>query len=127
MGELVTTTWIDGARYVARLRRRILRCYLCMFAVPLIAAPVFAFWHLMNPFVRGIFVSLLCLAAVACLLVGNVTWFALIEFRCPRCGNYFTGAFGLGYLKKVCKHCGLDLDPAVLDKAKSLEPADLLE
>ena len=124
MGKLETKTWNQASRYVTRLQRRIWRCQLCMLGLPVIFIPLFAFWHELNPFVRGTLFSLFFLAAGAFLLVGNVTLFELICFHCPRCGDNFFAVFGFGYRKKVCRHCGLDLSPAVVQK---LEGEDLFE
>ena len=124
MGELDIKTWIEGARYVARLRRRIWQCRLGMLAALLFLVPFFAYWHELNRYVHGIVFSLFVLAVGACLLVGNATWLELIHFRCPRCGKHFFAAFGVPFLKNVCKHCGLDLSPGVINKAKPLEGAD---
>ncbi len=125
MGEVDTETLIEAARHAARLRRWIRRCQLGMFGVVLIAVMVFEFWRELNPFVSGVFFWLRVLALGACLAVGNVAWWKLIEFRCPRCGKYFIAAFGLGYLKKACRQCGLVLDPAVIEKTKALEGAEM--
>lgn len=124
MGELDTRTWIEAAQLVGRLRRRIWRRRICMFAALLFELPVFAFWHELNPCVRGILFSLSPVAICACLAVGNVAWFRLVEFRCPRCGKWFIAAFGFGYLRNRCKHCNLDLSPAAVAKGK---PLDVLE
>jgi hypothetical protein len=124
MGKLDTKTRNQASRYVSRLQRRIWRCQLYMFGLPFIFMPLFAFWHELNPFVRGTLFSLFFLVAGAVLLVGNATWLELICFHCPRCGDNFIAPFGFGYQKKVCKHCGLDLRLAVIDK---LEDEDLFE
>ena len=125
--KLNTRTRKQASRYVTRLQRRIWRCQLYMLGLPFIATPIVAFWHELNPFMRGIFCSLLFLAFGAGLLVGNATWLELICFHCPRCGDNFVSMFGIGYRKKVCRHCELDLSPAVIDKAESLEGEDLFE
>jgi hypothetical protein len=97
-----TRTRKQASRYLTRLQRRIWRCQLSMFGLPFIATPIFAIWHKLNPFVRGIFCSLLFCAFGAGLLVGNVTWLELICFHCPRCGDNFVSMFGTGYFYCHC-------------------------
>ena len=125
MGEIDTEAWIEGARIVARLRRRMWKCQLGMFAALLFMAPFFAFWHELTPYMHGIVIAMFVLAVSACLLVGNVTWFELVGFRCPRCGQYFIRAFWIGFYSDRCKHCGLDLNPGAIAKVKPLDLADL--
>ena len=111
----------------ARLRRQLWRCRLGMLAALLFLVPFFAFWHELNPYVQAIVFSLFILAEGACLLAGNATWLQLVCFRCPRCGKHSIAPFGFGFRRNVCKHCGLDLGPAVIDKARPLEGADRWE
>ena len=127
MGELDTDTWIAGARYLALMRRRIWRCRLGMFAGLLFLLPFFAVWHELNPSVQGVVMLLFFLFECACLLIGNAFWFALTGFHCPRCGKDFIKAFGIGFYRNRCKHCGLDLGLAVIDKAKPIKGGDLCE
>jgi hypothetical protein len=104
MGELETKMSIEAARFVARLRRRIGRCLLGLLAALGFEVPVFAFWHELNPYLRGMLFSLFPLAACACLLAGSAAWLQLIEFRCPQCDKWFFAPFGLGYRRNRCKH-----------------------
>jgi hypothetical protein len=124
MGEFDTKAWTEGARYVARLRRRIWHCQLGMVAALLFLVPFFAFWHDLKLYLHGIVIAMFFLVASACLLVGNATWFELIGFRCPRCGQHFIRAFWIGFYSNRCKHCGLDLGPGAIAKAKPLDLAD---
>ncbi len=127
MDELDANTWSDTARSIARLRRRLLRCQLGMVAVLLIMVPILAICEILHQPVEWIFFVLFPVAAGAFLLVGNATWLKLIGIRCPRCGERFIAAFGFGFLRNRCKHCGLDLDLAAIAKPKLLDGADLLE
>ena len=73
----------------------------------------------------GVFLLLLVLGLGAWLGVGNVAWFSSLNFVVHDAANTSLLPFGFGYLRKVCKQCGLVLDPAVLEKAKALEGAEL--
>ena len=125
MGEIDTKMWIDVRRYAARLRRRMWYCQLGMIAAPLLMAPLFAFWQEFSRFVQGVLIAAFVPAVSACLVVGNATWFELIGFRCPRCGQYFISPFWIGFYSKRCKHCGLDLGRGAIAKEKPLDLADL--
>ncbi len=98
-----------------------------MFAVLLLMVPIFASWRERNSYLHGIAFSLFLLVEGACLLVGNATWLELICFRCPRCREHFVAPFGFAFLPNTCRHCRLNLGRAVIDKAKPLQNADLLE
>jgi hypothetical protein len=96
MGEFDTQTWIEAARFVARLRCRIWRCQLGLLAAFLFQVPVLAFWEKLNPYVRGILFSLYPLALCACCLIGSVAFIRLGGFRCLRCGERFFSMFWTG-------------------------------
>jgi hypothetical protein len=127
MGELDTHSWTERARYLALMRRRMWQCRLGMYASRLFVIPFFLVWHVLNPSVQGVVLLLFILIQCAWLLLGNEVWFALTQFRCPRCGKGFREAFGFGFSRNQCKHCGLDLGLAVIDKAKSIKGGDSWE
>jgi hypothetical protein len=127
MGELHTDSWTERARYLALLRRRMWQCRLGMFVSLLFLIPFFLAWHVLNPSVQGVVLLLFILIECAWLLLGNVVWFALTQFRCPRCGKGFIEAFGFGFYRNQCKHCGLDLGLTVFDTAKPIKGGDPLE
>ncbi len=116
-----------GRDDAARLHRRMWRCRLGMFAALLLMVLPFAFWQKLNLYVQVAVLSMYVLTQGVFLLVGNVTWLELIHVRCPRCDKHFITPFGLGFLRRACKHCGLDLGPAVIDKTKPPGEVDLWE
>jgi hypothetical protein len=124
MGELDTDSWTERARYLALMRRRMWQCRLGMFAGLLFLIPTLLVSQVLNPSVQGVVLLLYFLFECAWLLLGNAVWFALTQFRCPRCGKGFLEAFGFAFFRNQCKHCGLDLGPAVIDKAKPLKGWD---
>ncbi len=127
MGELDTNTWIEASRSYVRLRRRYWRCWLGMPAsLVVLVALIPVFGHtLKNPYVRGALFSLLIVAWCACWLGCAVTWFALMGFRCPRCGKRFLISWWSSRPSNRCKHCDLDLGPAAIVSAKSTAGVDL--
>ncbi len=128
MGELDANTWSDAARSIARLRRRLLRCQLGMFAGVLATWPILVICDILdNPMPRIVFVQSFLLVAGTFLVVANTTWLALISIGCPRCGKHFCATFGFRFLSNKCKHCGLDLGLASIPKPKPLDGADLWE
>jgi len=96
-----------------------------MFAAIFFMVPILAICD--DRRVQNVFFVLSFLAAGAFLLVANAAWFELIGIPCPRCGEHFTAAFGMGYLRNRCKHCDLELGPAPMAKAKPPAGADLVE
>jgi len=113
VSALDTKTWIDAARSYARLRRRYWRCLLGMPVLLVVfGPPIAAFERELNPCVRGILLSSFIVAWCACWVGGVGTWFALIGFRCPRCGKRFIMSWWSSWPTNRCKHCGLDLGPA---------------
>jgi len=126
VSDLDTKTWIEAARSYVRLRRRYWRCLLGMTALLVVfGAPISAFEHELNPYVRGILLSLFTVAWCACWVGGVVTWFTLIGFRCPRCGKQFIMSWWSSWPGNRCKHCDLDLSPAAIAAARPIAVVDL--
>ena len=110
-----TRTWIEAARRYVRLRRRYWLCFLGeVVLVAVFGTPLFVFADQMNSIARDILVSVLVVGFVACSVVTVITWFALVGFRCPRCGNQFMMSWTNSWPTNRCKHCGLDLGPAAM-------------
>jgi len=97
MGEIDTKTWIEGARYVARLRRRIWQCQLGMVAALLFMAPFFAIWHELKPHVHGIVIAMFFLAVSACLLEETQPGSSSLASAVHGVANTSSGRFGLAF------------------------------
>jgi hypothetical protein len=93
----------------------------------IVGAPIAVFEHELNPYVRGILLSLFTVAWFACWVGGVATWFALNRFRCPQCGRRFIQSWWNNWPTNRCKHCGLDLGPAAMASAKPVAEVDLWE
>jgi ribosomal protein L37E len=123
MGELDKDSWIEAARYLAWAHRRLWQCQLGTVAAFFSIILYLPFAHKLNPYWFGVPV----LAFVAIGVVGNAALEKLLRFRCPRCGKEFLSGFRYRIYKKQCKHCGLDLSPAGIDKASPFEGGGLWE
>ena len=116
MAALDTRTWIAAARRYMRLRRRYWFCFVGVFAVcATLGTPLFVFGDDLHPAVRGVLFTVLFVGFLACWLGSIVTWFTLLAFRCPRCGNRFLLSWtATTWPGSHCKHCRLDLRPAAM-------------
>jgi hypothetical protein len=56
-----------------------------------------------------------------------ITWLNLRGFLCPRCGKRFTLTWWNNWPTNRCKHCELNLGPAMMATAKSPANVDLWE
>ncbi len=136
MGDLDTGTLIEAAQRYRRLRRRYWRCLLglpaivivgYLFAVLLEIFPALsALWDEENSILRHALLSLAGVGWCVCLLGGVVTHFRLMAFRCPKCGGLFVWTWWTNWPSDRCRHCGLDLGPAVEASAKPAPDLDLL-
>lgn len=133
MGEPDTESWLEASRSYATLRRRYWRCF---FGMPVslivylvIGLPLSLLGEAlkMNPYVTYLLLSSFSIVWCTCWVGTLVTWFRLIGFRCPRCGNRFILTWWITWPMNQCRHCDLDLGPSAMVKAKPLAAADLRE
>ncbi len=111
-------------QYLTLTRRRMWHCRLAMYASRLSIILFFLVWHMLNPSVQSVVLVLFILIQCVCLAQGNEACLALKQWRCPRCAKGFREALGFGFFRNQCKHCGLDLGLAVIDKAKPIKGGD---
>jgi hypothetical protein len=107
------------------LRRRYWRSLLGVFAVlVVIGGAISAFVDERDPIPRRILFSLALAVFCAVFAVNVATWFALMGFRCPRCGGRFILSWWSSWPSDRCKHCELDLGPTAMAAAKPTAAAD---
>ena len=118
MPHLDSRAWIDSAKRYTRLRRRywqFLFGFITLFAA--LGTPLFAFGDRLPPVVRSVLGFTLAAGGFACWAGSLVCWIALINFRCPRCGNPFVLGAGSTWPTNRCKHCRLDFRAAAMAPA----------
>jgi hypothetical protein len=102
--NLNTESWIQAARRYVKLRRLYWRNFLGLFApCAAVGIPLAAWGDRMHAVPRGFLVALLMLGGFGCWLTSLATWFALITFRCPRCGNLFVLSWLSSWPANRCK------------------------
>jgi hypothetical protein len=121
VGDFNIATQIEAARSYVRLRRRYRGYFLGMPALLFAFVTLIAlFGRGWNSYMGGILIALLVVGWCAYCVGSTATWFALVGFRCPRCGKRFIMSWWNTWPSNHCKHCDLDLGPAVLATAKPL-------
>ncbi len=129
MGDLDANILADAARRYTSLRRQYWRSLLVA-TVLISGAGLFGlfvgeFGPLLNPVIGRVLTVLLPAGFLTCWVISVVTWSSLMGFRCPRCGKRFILAWYSSWPTNRCKHCGLDLGPAVMAAAKPPPVVDL--
>jgi hypothetical protein len=110
LGDVDVNTPADAARRYTNLRRSYWRFFLggiALFAV--LGTLLFAFGPRLNPLIRSILAIPLILGFLTCWVGSIAAWFALVRFRCPRCGGRFILSWSSSWPTATCKHCGLYL------------------
>ncbi len=62
-----------------------------------------------HPVVHGVLAAVLVVGFLYCWVSGAAAWFAILRFRCPRCGKRFALSCLSSWPTSTCKHCGLFL------------------
>jgi hypothetical protein len=128
MGELDIGVMRRAACSYVRLRRRYWRCFFGMALLLVsIAISLSALRGEAAARVRVSIATACGIAYCACALGAILSWSALMRFRCPRCGKRFVLAWWSSWPTDRCKHCELDLGPAVLADAKKPAVVDVLD
>jgi len=92
------------------LVRRYWRGLLGGFALFAIIGPLlFIFGQRHYPVVSGVFAMVLGVGFLWCWGSAVAAWFAILRFRCPRCGKRFALSCLSSWPTSTCKHCGLFL------------------
>jgi hypothetical protein len=109
--DIDVSTLADAARRYTNLRRkyRRFRLYGIAFFAVLATLLLLAFGHRLNPLVSIVLAIPLVLGFLTCWVGTVVAGYALLLFRCPRCGKRFILTWYSGLPTEACKHCYLYL------------------
>jgi hypothetical protein len=98
----------SGQRY-SRLRRRYGRSMVCFAGLIVLSVIFMPMAQSAGPLIRGVVGFVTAIGGISIWVYGTVAWFALLNFRCPRCGKRFMLSWISSLPTDRCKHCGLDL------------------